>query len=264
MMLCGGKAFWSERNGSKAEQLWCIQIYNTWMSLVCSVKTKGARYLRNHAEEGNRSTFFMFFMFSVASRSFDPLTQIQCRNVFLYWLNETHLFILDLCWTFVLNEYFKAKICSLYKNICIFFNNFQIIWLIDSKSIPKYFPKLVEWHTPVFNGFKWISFFPGIFQFLLHNAISRLDHWSMTPPAGSFRIKLKFDLKEICVSLRHTGLSLNNIVVRVSSWEFFSLKMTWYHCVIIWRIKPIKNWQSFFCILFFYSSKWLQLRKMDI
>lgn len=79
-------------------------------------------------------------LFSIASRSFDPLTQIQCRNVFLYWLNETHMFWLDLCWTFVFNEYFQDKICSLYKNICIFFNSFQIVWLIDSKSIPKCFP----------------------------------------------------------------------------------------------------------------------------
>ena len=45
----------------------------------------------------------------------------------------------------------------------------------------------------------------------------------MTPPVGSFRIKLKFDLKklcELCDSLHHMGLSLNVIVVRVSS--FFS------------------------------------------
>lgn len=59
-----------------------------------------------------KSAFFMnksSFICSIASRLFDPLTHIKCRNGFLYCWNETLHFSMDFSGTSFFHEYCKEK-----------------------------------------------------------------------------------------------------------------------------------------------------------
>ena len=55
--------------------------------------------------------------YSIASRSFDPLTQNQFHNVFGYLLNETHLFVLDFYGISIFHEFCKVQLCETFEKL---------------------------------------------------------------------------------------------------------------------------------------------------
>ena len=63
-------------------------------------------------EYSNKKSHFSWIhqpFFSILSSSFDPFTQNQCHNVFLHWLNVSHLFLLEFSRISFFQEYFNKK-----------------------------------------------------------------------------------------------------------------------------------------------------------
>lgn len=60
-----------------------------------------------------------------------------CRNVFLHWLSETHLFLEDLSGICIFHDYFNEKYAFVMRRLAVLFNSFQVIWPFDLNSKQK-------------------------------------------------------------------------------------------------------------------------------